>query len=132
MNGIIKNCYNKGKIKGIDFTGGIIGYFDYGSIENCYNVGVIEGKGTLGGVAGHTEYPTKLKNSYCINNIENIYGSCGEDNYQPINCAIKTESQLKAKDNTMIDLLNTELESLIWKGDTNNINEGYPILSWQE
>ncbi len=129
---IVKNCYNKGKIKGTGCAGGIVGYFDYGSIGNCYNIGTVEGKSTLGGIAGFVGRPTYLKNSFCIDNIDNLYGSTDFSELEPVNCAIKTESQLKAKDNTMIDLLNTELESPIWKVDTNNINEGYPILSWQE
>ena len=126
----VSNCYNKGTVSGTKYTGGIIGYFDYGSIENCYNVGIIEGTGALGGVAGHAEAPRYLKNSYCLDNVDNLYGSYGLNNL-PINCAIKTEEQLKATDNTMIDLLNQDLTTPAWEIDTNNINEGYPILSWQ-
>ena len=36
------------------------------------------------------------------------------------------------KSKNMIDYLNTgEEETSPWKPDTNNINDGYPILSWQ-
>ena len=56
----IVNCYNTGKIKGEDSTGGIVGYSlgsydDPANITNCYNTGeVIENYdcGGVGGIAG--------------------------------------------------------------------------------
>ena len=31
-----------------------------------------------------------------------------------------------------VDLLNKDQEGSPWKQDTNNINNGYPILSWYD
>ena len=36
------------------------------------------------------------------------------------------------KSEEFVDLLNEGQNEKPWKQDTNNINDGYPILSWQE
>ena len=40
-----------------------------------------------------------------------------------------TEEEMKSEE--MVEKLNTG-ENQAWKPDTNNINDGYPILSWQQ
>ena len=125
--GTVKNCYNKGNIEGSP-GGGIVGGHDEGSVENCYNVGTY--KGQFGGITGWTE-TTRIKNSYYLDNINRLYTGRMSSSDISENCSSKTEEEFKVKDSTMIDLLNTGLENSVWKIDTNNINEGYPILSWQ-
>ena len=58
-----------------------------------------------------------------VNLYSNIIGN--KDNIEGM---AKTEQEMKSS--TFIDLLNTNLANA-YKADTNNINNGYPILSWQ-
>ena len=52
--GVIKECYNKGSVKGINknyygYTGGIAGRNDGGTVDSCYNSGLIENYRASGG-----------------------------------------------------------------------------------
>lgn len=54
---IIENCYNTGKISGINrgYSGGIVGFYNAGAesyIKYCYNTGEVRGKEELGGIVG--------------------------------------------------------------------------------
>ena len=122
------NCYNKGNIE-VTTNGGIVsiaGISGTGNskIINCYNVGNIVGnsKGNLsiGGISSLSSN-SNVTNCYYIiqDNFTNVGGQAG---------IIKTEKEMKNSE--FVNLLNHEIEG-IWKQDTNNINNGYPILSWQ-
>ena len=84
----------------------------------------------LGGIVGSNnrfvyegqELIGKTTNSYCLENGSiNAFGEntgiAGEE------CSTKTSSELKNLASTL---------GSAFKTDTNNINNGYPILSWQE
>ena len=129
--GIVTNCYNVGTIKGLTANiGGIIG-LNRGVLQNSYNIGTIENTGEkLGGIVGSNnrfvyegqELIGKTTNSYCLENGSiNAFGEntgiAGEE------CSTKTSSELKNLASTL---------GSAFKADTNNINNGYPILSWQE
>ena len=124
-NGIVQNCYNIGSIKGESKIGGISGQ-NTCNIFNCYNIGEIEGNVKVGGIAGEnnvsSSYHTTgiLKNTYSLENkCEDI---CGNNESIIENSFIKSEEELKA----MASVLGSA-----FKEDTNNINNGYPILTWQ-
>ena len=44
------------------------------------------------------------------------------------NCVFKDSDEMNAT--TLLSWLNEE-DNTIWKADSNNINQGYPIFSWQ-
>lgn len=102
--------------------GGIIGN-NQGKLQNCYNTGNIEGTTRVGGVAGQID-STKgfLKNSYSLegkcDNVSgaNLNGGTMESS------SIKSEPEMK----TLAPTLGTA-----FKEDTEGINDGYPILTWQ-
>lgn len=124
--------------------GGIVGGIATATVQNCYNSGNITGR-NVGGICGESFTDTKIKNSY---NSGNLTGSTrvsainalgnqllkAENNYYLENTVngtnvitgsgttIKTSEELKKA-----YLLLGEM----FKEDTNNINNGYPILSWQ-
>lgn len=155
VSSTIEFCYNQATVSGgfnvNNSTGGITGKLFNGAIvQNCYNTGIIEikdiGGKNVGGIAGNVQ-DSEL--SYCYNianvtgtNIDHIGGITGNvygtvtisNNYYKENIIngtngvwingieVKTESEMK------------ELHSLLgeaFKKDTNNINNGYPILTWQ-
>lgn len=138
----IKNSYNTGEVNGVKNVGGIIGYFDkgYSSSENdichnSYNIGTITGAESVGSAIGNRNSGLNNLKTYCkyfyylkkdsnkgIGNevdIENVVDGINENDF---------------KGDSMIALLNnnSEEENVIWKKDIDNINNGYPILNWQE
>ena len=117
--GEISNCYNTGNISGNHIIGGIIGNNQY-SLSNCYNIGIINGNSNEGSIAGQNHLGT-INNCYSLENVSsklcgNIINPIGEE------CSFKTSSELQG----LYTILGSE-----FKEDTENINNGYPILNWQ-
>ena len=116
--GSIYNCYNIGNVTGEgDYIGGIVG--EQASVENCYNVGVINGSNAsyIGGIIGNNVGNVNIANNYYL---EGCVNSLNENTISGVRT--KTAEQIQ------------ELSSLLgssFKEDTNNINNGYPILRWQ-
>ena len=118
--GNITNCYNTNSIKGTGTNvGGIVG-FQSGKntkISNSYNIGRIVSSNNIGGIIG-TKLEGNIKNSYYLENTVN-----GANDRETINgVTAKTSEELKA----IASVLGSA-----FKQDTNNINNGYPILTWQ-
>ena len=121
----VMNSINFGKITANADTlylGGVFGYSYQGNINNIYNYGEIAGIGTTANYKGlligriHT---ATLKDGFYKEQgdelaIGNTYNSTTEN----------------------INVLDNELDTIFilgdeFKKDTNNINNGYPILNWQ-
>ena len=133
--GKILNCYNMGELKVgsniIANIGGVIGNNWSNSVNSCYNFGninVLEGqnirKGMLIG-----------KNGVDISKITNVYyketegmTAIGNGNMGDNSTMVLTEDKMRNNEE-FVTLLNQD--GNVWKMDTNNINNGYPILSWQ-
>ena len=128
----IQDCYNKGIVKGNYYTGGIIGWAGSnttanGSLTNCYNIGKVSGtpEKWVGGVLGrYNDLPT-LANCYNLNTssayaIGDDGGAWGNlDNIWEGHIVTKTEEGMKGLASTL---------GSNWTEDTNNVNNGYPIL----
>ena len=154
-NASIKECYNIGKISGIwQKCAGIAGQDDGGTVENCYNIANISSVWNAGGITGGSnEEKSQIKNCYNVGTIESASKGALTGTY-PVKtanikysfsltgsanvlgpgtidstCGFKTENELKSDE--IIQLLNQENDKTIWKKDSNNINNGYPILYWQ-
>lgn len=160
-NSFIISCYNKGLVsntssKDISFNGGLVGIgADKSILSYCYNTGTVNApNGSAGGIAGSIAREFLLLNSY---NIGTVSGSSGtgsivgyatevagvsncyylEDSYQGIgtnNSSYNHEvyygdAALFKKADT-IDLLNNS--DNYFMSDIYNINNGYPILIWEE
>lgn len=151
----VENCVNNANVVSTDAkgVGGIVGSsWNGGSISNCYNTGTIAGGSPAGGICGSNEIT--VKNCYNVGTITSSNGAnyamgIGSQNYPSstfiscywlagasagggiyqstvIDCAEKTADELKAP--AMLDLLNADKAFV---ADTENINNGYPILAWQ-
>ena len=126
----INNCYNLGdincknpkvRIAGIEVNA------QNGEINNCHNIGKLNASGNLviiGALTASTESQT-------INNSKWLSGSADK--------AIGNETTNVTKNNieeisniedmpSVLSIVNSEN---CFKEDTNNINNGYPILNWQ-
>ena len=131
----IKECYNIGNII-IDTIsniniGGISGK-NTTKISNCYNLGQIEHTGEtvkakIGMLVGNNN--GAVSNSYYKENSNYVGIGTGNqvNDATSENDIIKTESDMK--NDNFVTILNAG--NNVWKKDTSNINNGYPILDWQ-
>ena len=122
--GLLENCYNGGNISSNGaYTGGIAGLNYVGDqgvtskILNCYNYGSVPNGPYNGGISGGNN--SILENCYYLSG--KATGGC---------YATDIAGQAEAKTSAQLKALATTLGTA-FKTDTNNINFGYPILSWQ-
>ena len=132
--GKITNCYNIGDIKGgsknILNIGGIDGN-GKDNIKSCYNIGNIE-------IVGGQDIRKGMiigKNRSDMSKITNVYyketegmTAIGNGNIGDNSTMVLTEDKMRNNEE-FVTLLNQD--GTAWKMDINNINNGYPILSWQ-
>jgi uncharacterized repeat protein (TIGR02543 family) len=128
----IINCYNVGTVTttySTGLAGGMAGDNE-NLISGCYNAGQINASqpaGWAGGIAGNLKggSPTVTDCYYNSDlNSKGIGGGSGTVN----NVAGKTTAEMKTAE--FVALLNAN-DGNAFAQDTNNINNGYPILSWQ-
>ena len=131
--GTIKKCYNLATVTGNSSNwniGGIAGSNEEsGIIEFSYNTGEIIGSSNVGGIVGNNI--GRIRYCYTIN-INEITGT---NTGTLDNCMQLSEKQMKNQENItlegestirFLDLLNKEENC--FAEDTENDNEGYPIL----
>lgn len=112
----INNCYNMGNVivsgRSNLYSGGIKGYGG-NTISNCYSIGDITG-GSCGGIVGYTN--GQIYNSYFLSTCggNNTYGG-------------QQMSSDAMQSFEFVDILNDG--TCAWDYDSNNINQGYPVLS---
>lgn len=152
------NCEISGTISDYSRIGGIIGWLINGNIINVYNCGNIDISSEnkyafVGGIVG--ECRGKVIGGYNAGNINNIYqdSKCDIGNLigvatetadvsnlfyidnEPIgnnlsnSCEITKVTSDELKSDNMLNLLNEN--GLVWKKDISNVNNGYPIFTWQ-
>ena len=131
------NCYNAGDVSAEKYVGGIVGYAhdsDTGAtIMNCYNVGGVtmtlysetlgnnSDAGAIAGTGKHTVVDCYYLNVGVISGSQtNMAGT------------MKTEAELKS----MVGALNTASDETygkgaVWASDSYNLNNGYPVFTWQ-
>lgn len=125
---VIRNCYNAGSISSTYACpiGGISGSNEM-TIENCYNIGTISGSYSsyamaIGTNNGGAPYDTHVNNCYYLE------GSAPGGGYysgsKAYNDGSKTAAELKS--GTILNALGSAFAA-----DTKNINQGYPVLAWQ-
>lgn len=128
----ITNCYNTGMVIGDAYAGGIVGwmFYAYGAtdactVENCYSTGWV----LYAGTDGYSYNGTLVG---CNN---------GGDTYEVINCyatsepAFGTNASSAASAQVIGDDELKELAATLgdsFKPDYGNVNDGFPVLSWQE
>ena len=126
----IKNCYNTAGIESqVANAGGICGNAKTGIIENCYNASKnITATGeSIGGIVGIGN--PNIKNCYSIEGDIALYANINVGTIDR-ESAQMSEENLKTAD--FIKRLNTDESNQIWEEDTEKLNNGYPILSWQQ
>ena len=127
------NCYNLGKVEGTsensNNVGGVVGYAQR-EIKNCYNSGELlvnqKSKGNnVGGILAYSNSATLTNNYYLTGTakvgLSNIFGR------------VQTEDKAGSYEatDTMPSVISVINSKNAFIEDTKNINNGYPILSWQ-
>ena len=132
-NAEINSCFNIGQINvnvlndndniGI---GSIIGDSYLGTINNCYNIGKINlENSTVQNIAQIVGRALSTTFSNCYGVIEENVGTIGYDRGN--NIINNVTLQEKGKIPESLEIIGTDFEN-----DSENINQGYPILDWQE
>jgi len=157
--GTISGCINKGNLavslnsdSSYAIVGGICARGSGAILLNCYNIGnitwngkgyIVEGGGILADYGG--EDIKRIENCYSIGNIDECYNSCkavfGKINTTEVikNCYYNNEicslTEEIATGLTTQEMKRSEFVEMLgdeFVADTNNINNGYPILKWQK
>ncbi len=135
--GDIHNSYNAGKVYGGNSSssgsvGGILGYTNTVSkIQGCYNIGDVQADGTgakVGAIAGNAStgsYNTKKESTFkdCVYVAKDGLNGVGSDSSQWEGITGGSAEELKAM---------TLSPGEAYIEDTDNTNDGYPILRWQQ
>lgn len=153
--GPIYRSFNVGNISGVYQVGGITGYSAAETkVENCYNVGNIIGTNTgIGGIVGLSADGAIVSKSYNYSSVQgsdaygmitgrndNVVSDCyyiceiNCDGYQNENAtySAKRITSDYGTSQDFVNELNKNQSYKVWILDENNINAGYPILSWQK
>lgn len=130
-NTIINNCFNIGDINADVVNendkiciSNIIGMTNYGNINNCYNIGKLDIKNktlqNVGQIVG-ISYMAVLNN--CFGSIEENINEIGTQSSTTTN-----NIKLVSKDEIPAIL---QIIGENFKNDSENINNGFPVLNWQ-
>ena len=146
-------CYNSGSVKGASLVGGLVGdLYNGGTISDCYNTGTVTATtGVAGGLTGNFRSGV-IKNAYTsimpsaanagsvagklewasgqkildqvfvLQSELNTVGNLNSCTIQTGDAKPKTAEELKALADTLGDK---------FAEDSENSNQGYPILKWQ-
>ncbi|MGM9608105.1 MAG: S-layer homology domain-containing protein [Oscillospiraceae bacterium] len=133
--GVIRNCYNAGYITTTYSSpaGGIVGTNEGMDIYNCYNIGIIDtnGQSRGRGIGSHDTGTYTVDNCYFLS-------GCGDDADNPgyykgvskkisVNVTEMTAEELKSEET----LAKLNANGVTFVADVNNINNGYPVLWFQ-
>lgn len=121
---VISFCYNKGTVSAASICAGIAGSMASGRIQYSYNIGTFSAKD---GKAA----PIRTTNSGLGSTSESSVYYLSTDVDSDYQKYYSGQAQLTTtlKSSSTISYLNTS--NSYWKIDASNINNGYPILSWQ-
>ena len=151
----VYRSYNVSDISGDYQIGGIIGFSTITTnIENCYNTGNVNGTNSgIGGIVGLSTDSTIILKSYNYSSVQgidaygmitgrndNVVSDCyyiseiNCDGYQSENAtySAKRITSGYGTSQDFVNELNKNQSDKVWILDENNINAGYPILSWQK
>ena len=150
----IENCYNAGLITAKFSAAGIVGSMTTNSeVINCYNIGNINSTNTGGsstyaaGISSEAKNNSTIKNCFSTGTITtyNSYAVAGivafVNNMGDLKNNYFLENTVNDGNGLYIEGIETKNEEELkkiytvlgndFKKDTNNINNGYPVLNWQ-
>ena len=128
---ILTNCYSTGTISGASSIGGIAGTItERETIQNCYSIGTITGTDSVGEIVGTISVDQTIKTEEEYGMFENCYYLVTNTN--PGIGETMSEQTYVAEPITDITTLLSELGDAFKADFETPINNGYPILAWEE
>ena len=143
---VIENSANKGDITGnLIQMGGLAGASSYTTIKNCYNTGELHNTGKYqtkvfrvyaGGLVGKATDPTAqyemtFENCYSSTKPVQDYTGTRISDMCDSTAASYSNCYSKADIEKLSGGLTASMLSSSFKDDTNNLNGGYPMLTWE-
>ncbi len=121
INGSISKSYNTGNVEATSGAGGVAGIC-LGSIEGCYSIGTVTGNSYVGGIVGELTSTEGISHCYYL---EGTYtgGINGAD--------VVGQAEARTSSHMRSAAFVQELGETNWK-IIGNLNDGYPVLAWQE
>ncbi len=149
--GNVKNCFSSGIVGGNNIVGGLCGYCDGGTIEGSYSLVNVFGNSYVGGFVGAFYQATSI-NNYSLGNVKGNTYVCGfahatwgtneyvycrpdcvQSGYLSLgNNAAYLRTLAQMQDASFVTLINTGLNPVAFKADVQILNNGLPLLVWQE
>ena len=129
-NSIISGCYNTCEVTGNNYVGGLIGFSNYSTVRNSYVAGRVAAQGEpVGAIIGGAN---EVLMYYCYFSTEltGQTNAIGENNFKDGGEGLTNEQM---RDPQFVATLNQGLVTPVWKADyTSPINNGFPIIMWQQ
>lgn len=118
-------CYNTGSVTGADYVGGVAGNVYVAAMPmGCYNIGNVSTAIHCGGAVGSfggDDYITGKTGSFYQGPLPAAYKANG--------AKMRTAEQMKA--DSFVSELNRDAYMTCYTKDSRNINNGYPVLVWE-
>lgn len=155
----VNNSYSTVAVTGTDnYVGGFVGFlFEDASINNCYCTGSVSGNVQVGGLVGVISLTSVVNNSYSTGSVsgnESVGGLVGLNDESTVSNSFwdtQTSGQSSSDGGTGKTIAEMKTQSIFtnvgwdfvgetingsndyWDmDDSENTNNGYPFLSWQE
>jgi len=69
-DGIVRNSYSTGQVRGYEYVGGLIGLnTQYALTSDCYSTGSVEGTNRIGGLIGYNTNSANVYDSYATGDV---------------------------------------------------------------
>ncbi len=128
--GVISNSYSSSDLIGNSQIGGLAGNSNSALIKNSYARGKINGNSSLNGLlSGNLSTSTVVTNSFWNKDISGISTSVGGGSGLSTNEMLLITTYTSKGWDFVDETINGNEN--IWKMDTFNINDGYPIFNYQ-
>ncbi len=145
----VYDCYNRGDVTvGYQHAGGIAGLVPNVSltVENCYNAASVETTSSdynnwasVGAIVGYLQYTSGyvtmdrvyINTDYNTNQYSGIsyIGTTSANVNIGSSCAEITSTTMQTE--TFLAMLNSRENDNVWSADQDNINNGFPVLTFQ-
>ena len=137
MNGTIEGCYHNGNVinNAKRSVGGVVGHISVGkyndtdtTVKNCYHVGTVNGvDGQTGTLVGLVEEFTETAGKAYITNCFAVKGEAGTTYNGSV-----TKCEISELTSNMMKFAYADLGEPFVKANSDDINGGYPVFSWQQ
>ncbi len=136
--GLVNNSYAAGDVSGHEYVGGLVGTNSYSIVKNSYSISKVSGETDVGGLVGFDKVGI-MKNSFWDTEISGIKESgdgTGKTTEEMKNVATYTDTSTEGLEDSwdfVDDPYDDTGDEDVWNiNEDEEINDGYPFLTWEE